>query len=47
MTASDIENTPESIWRPVLDALGLERFGLDPCTNEQATVPAAVQYGPD
>lgn len=36
--------TPPTIWRPMLHALGLEQFDLDPATNSFSTVPARTRW---
>lgn len=41
---TDDELTPESCWRPILNALQLPAFGTDPCCHPQASVPAVRRY---
>lgn len=41
---TDEELTPESCWRPVLEALGIDRFGIDVCSHEEQSVPAFMRF---
>lgn len=41
---TDVECTPPEIFEPILRALGMMRFGTDPCTNIHALVPAGYRY---
>ena len=40
----DNRTTPETVWRPLLIAAGLECWTLDPASNPHSTIPATVTF---
>jgi len=40
---NDAVVTPACIYEPILEALGLTAFGLDPCSHPRAIVPVVTQ----
>lgn len=40
----DTANTPEILWHPALNALGVDAFDLDPFSNDTSIVPAKMRW---